>query len=99
MIGLNSLVGSGQSFTIPSQFKAIYGSCGDYEEVIVPEGVLVISNRAFTGNEALKRLKLPNSLQYVGEIALNAPNLSEIEWNETIYDGKDAFLRAFHNAR
>ncbi|MBQ8139816.1 MAG: leucine-rich repeat protein [Lachnospiraceae bacterium] len=96
VVGLNSLSGEGNSFTIPSQFKAIYGHCGDYEEVTVPEGVLTVGAIAFANDSKLKKLKLPDSLQLVGPIALNAENLCEIEWNGDTYTSKEDFFKAFN---
>ncbi len=97
LLAIDKLCGSGERFTIPSNFKAIYGPCGYYEEVIVPEGVLVIGNVPFSSDN-IRKLILPDSLESVGEQAfLGSNNLSEIEWNGNTYDGAEAFLDAFES--
>ncbi len=99
VIGLNHLSGSGLSYTIPSQFKVIYGSCGEYEEVIVPEGVLTVGESAFGNSQYFKHIKLPDSLKSVGSIAFSAESIEEIEWGGNKYDSAQKFMTAFRQSK
>ena len=40
---------------------------GSEELVTVPEGVIVIGEGVFSGNETIKNIKLPESLKGIGE--------------------------------
>ena len=58
---------------------------GDYEEVIVPEGVSQIGEKAFSGREDIVDVILPNSISGIGNWAFSGcVNLSGINMPESL---------------
>lgn len=58
---------------------------GDSSKVIVPNGVEVISTRAFENNKKIKELVLPNSVTEIGEYAFKGcTNLKTIKFSKSL---------------
>ena len=77
---LKSNVNYPSTFRIPSQIKG-------YK-------VIGVANNAFSGHREIKKIIMPNSLEYVGEKAFyNCTSLSSFSWSKNLNEvGVDAFL-------
>lgn len=66
---------------------------GSAAEVTVPDGILAISERAFSGNNTLRTVHLPDSLLHIGNGAfMSCENLADINLPDTVqYLGYTAF--------
>lgn len=66
---------------------------GSEERVVVPDGITVIGERAFAGNEAIDRVILPDSVEMIGEEAFaDCLVLQTIQFPEGVrHIGKSAF--------
>ena len=66
---------------------------GSEERVVVPDGITVIGERAFAGNEAIDRVILPDSVEMIGEEAFaDCLVLQTIQFPERVrHIGKSAF--------
>ena len=63
--------------------KILYEYTGDEEEVIIKDGVRIIGEKAFLGNERIKKVVIPASVKKIGTLAFRrCPNLTEIQFAE-----------------
>ena len=62
-------------------------------EVTIPEGMQRIEKGAFQGNEKVKRIIMPNSINFIGPRAFaDCPNLQEVVFSENLQVlGQNAF--------
>lgn len=73
------------SVILPKSVKTIRGLSGNpIEEIIIPEGVVVIENYAFAGCSFLRKVELPSSLVSIGSDAFsNCFYMSAMQCNAT----------------
>lgn len=74
-----------RKYTVPSTVTAIgeqaFSRAYDLEEIILPEGLLSIGERAFDSGNKLT-MSFPNSLEYIGKNAFQSCDLT-LTWNYT----------------
>ena len=58
----------------------------DVEEVVIPETVTHIGERAFKGCKNLKHINFPTCLEYIGAESFEAAGLEKIEFSENIVE-------------
>ncbi|MCR5348106.1 MAG: leucine-rich repeat protein [Bacilli bacterium] len=66
---------------IPAQWHlgSMFEGCVNLEEVVLPEGIEVIQDRAFQGCSNLKSIRIPSSVRLIGERAFyDCANLEEV---------------------
>ena len=82
-------------FVITDKGKTLEGYKGNMEEVIIPEGIVVISEFAFKNNSNVKKVVLPNSVTTIGKDAFyGCTNMENINIpNSVISLGDSAFSK------
>ena len=86
-------------YTIPSSYNGLpikrigfFANNSSLERIVIPEGVVEISDDAFFSCINLKEVVLPNSLEYIGDSAFAHTAIEEIEISEDVsHVGKRAF--------
>ena len=73
--------------------KNVFTSCGEVEEVVLPEGFLSIGDNAFGLSKNLSKINFPDSLEYIGnEAFMDCPLLESVTIGKNVsYIGKNAF--------
>lgn len=68
-------------------------------EIVIPDSVTIINNRAFMGCDYLEKLKLPEGLEYLGKNAICMPNLKKLVINcPKLYLAADSLSGGFTEA-
>ena len=67
----------------PESMWAIFDQQTAIEHIEIPEGVISIKDKAFEGNDIIKRVKFPDSLLKIGFSAFSGCiSITDIELNE-----------------
>lgn len=96
VIGLNAIDASQTSYTIPDNFIALYNcQSPPMTEVIIPDSVTMIGNKAFAYCGELAEITIPDSVTKVGPEAFDfSEKLASITYKENVYTSVSEFMNA-----